>query len=594
MKQNSANKVFSEQLSSSKIKQLKQASASCRAALQKAPNDPSYMQVLGLIECQLGKPTAAKEWFEKALAINPNSADMEVHYGLVLMELERYAEALSAFKRAAKIDPNHFDANFHLGNAHYANGNLSEASLVYKDLLKIKPDDPELLNCLGNIAADLGGPSEALDLYGQVLAINPKHIEAHNNRGIALVAMDSLDNAEKHFREAISLKADYAEGFSNLGNVFKLKAQFDESIPCYQKALAIQPHFPDALNNLASVTRDIGHLKEAIKLYRKSLNQKDTADHHRDLSFALLADGQFDEGWREYEWRWKTKALLPQLRSFGKPRWQGEALEGSTLLIYAEQGFGDSLQFCRYVRMVRERGLKVILEVQPELKSLLGSLEDIEKVVSKGDALPDFDFHIPMLSLPLLFETQANQIPNNVPYISADKKAIEIWKEKLGPPQKDLRVGLVWAGSSRLQSPDLIAIDRQRSIRPEQFAPLLELDNIEFFSLQKNGLAAPDHFKLKNHMSACETFSDTAALIENLDLIISVDTAVVHLAGALGKKVWMLNRMNSCWRWFLGRDDSPWYPNLKLFRQTKQGDFDSVILRIRDELKNLTAQKNLR
>ncbi|MEN6621037.1 MAG: glycosyltransferase family 9 protein, partial [Smithella sp.] len=297
-----------------------------------------------------------------------------------------------------------------------------------------------------------------------------------------------------------------------------------------------------------------------------------------------------DEGWRQYEWRWQATHL--KRYDTPKPLWQGEAAVGRILLIQSEQGFGDTLQFCRYASLAAAKGLRVVLEVQPALVRLMKSLSGIERVIPMGQPLPDFDFYCPTMSLPTAFNTRVETIPSDVPYLFAAPEAVNSWKNRLPESSKKmLKVGLVWAGSSRTNSIELVSVDHRRSINPELLAPLMDVDGIQFFSLQKLGPSAPKEFGLVDMTAECRDFADTAALIANLDLVISVDTAVAHLAGALGKPVWILNRFDSCWRWMETREDSPWYPTLRLFRQPYPGDWSSVVLRVRHELKKLSASK---
>jgi hypothetical protein len=406
----------------------------------------------------------------------------------------------------------------------------------------------------------------------------------HNNIAVALTAQGELEAAEAHLRKALSLKPDYPEAHNNLGNILRMKSRFMESKACYEKALALQPDYSEAQNNLGNVLKDCGLMGEAIAHYKKSIDVKDNPDYHHNLALALLAKGRFEEGWREYERRWQTKQLSTSFRQFTQPQWRGEPAEGKTLFIHCEQGFGDTLQFCRYAPLAKTRGLKVILEVQAPLASLVASLQGIDQVVAHGQDLPDFDLQCSMLSLPFAFNTRLETIPADIPYLSIPAFAVKAWREKLPEAQDALRVGLVWAGNGLGKTQDFRAIDSQRSIAPELLAPLIAVPGVRFYSLQKTEPQAPNSFGLIDFMDDCKNFADTAALIANLDLVISVDTAVVHLTGALGKPVWILNRFNSCWRWLQNRDDSPWYLTLRQFRQSTPGDWKDVIEQVRDEL----------
>jgi len=304
---------------------------------------------------------------------------------------------------------------------------------------------------------------------------------------------------------------------------------------------------------------------------------------------ALLAQGDLATGWEEYEWRWKTPHFVAACRNFSQPQWRGESAAGRTLLIHAEQGYGDTLQFCRYAPMAAARGLRVILEVPQPLVRLLRSLPGVDQVVARGEDLPAFDLHCPMLSMPLAFGTTLATIPSAPFYLQADAGQVAAWRTRLDAMEdQNPRIGLVWAGNPRRHAPELAAIDRRRSLPLEQLAPLLDLSGLHFFSLHKDG-PAPEGVKATDFMHEMKDFADTTALIANLDLVISVDSAVAHLAAALGKQVWLLDRFDPCWRWLRGRRDSPWYPTVLLYRQTHPGDWAPVLAEVAANLRGLVA-----
>ena len=329
--------------------------------------------------------------------------------------------------------------------------------------------------------------------------------------------------------------------------------------------------------------REQGRLDDAVVCLRRAVELKpDFADAHGNLAIALLARGDWTEGWAEYEWRWQTPPMIMARREFAQPRWHGEAGSGQTLLVHAEQGLGNSLQFCRYAPLAAERGLRVVVEVQKPLARLLGSLPAIQGVVARGEALPHFDLHCPMLSLPRAFGTTTATIPGAPSYLHADSAKVAAWWTRLAAlPRRGPRIGLAWAGSSKLRS------DSRRSLAPDRLAPLFERPGAHFFSLQKDGPAAPTALPLTDFMNEMEDFADTAALVANLDLVISVDTAVAHLAAAIGKPVWMLDRFDPDWRWLAGRHGSPWYPTLRLYRQPRPGDWDGVVAAVAHDLISL-------
>jgi len=403
--------------------------------------------------------------------------------------------------------------------------------------------------------------------------------------------LDRLDEAEASCRRALQIKPDYAEVHSNLGAILKDLGRPREAEASCRRALEIQPDCVLAHSNLGIILREMGRLEDAAEHCRQALRIKpDFVAAHINLSMALLALGQLTEGWEEYEWRWQGEQLGSHRGAFTQPQWRGEAATGRTLLLRSEQGLGDTLQFCRYASLAAAAGMRVILAVQPPLVRLLRSLDGVELVQEIGAEFPPFDFHCPLLSMPLALKTTLSTIPAAASYLHADQVQVDAWRARLAAlPKRGFRVGLVWSGTPRIGFSHLAAVDRRRSIDPKQLARLVELSGFHFFSLQKDGQSAPAEFQLTDFMGEMEDFADTAALIANLDLVISVDTAVAHLAGALGKPVWVLDRFDPCWRWLTGRQDSPWYPSLRLFRQPTPGDWQTVIERVAQELAHFSA-----
>ncbi len=394
-----------------------------------------------------------------------------------------------------------------------------------------------------------------------------------------------MDEAVARYRRALALRPDYPEAHNDLGSALAQQGRLDEAVAHYGRALALRPDYPEAHSNLGSALADQGRLDEAVAHFRRALALKpDYPEAHSNLAMVLLAQGDMDAGWAEYEWRWKMPHAVKAARSFAQPRWRGEAAEGRTLLIHAEQGLGDTVQFCRYAPLAANRGLRVILEVQEPLVRLLRGLPGVDRVVGQGEALPPFDLHCPMLSLPLALATATESIPSAASYLHADPAQVAAWRTRLAAMGSGrLRIGLAWAGN-----PDLPA-DHRRSLAPDRLAPLFDLSGLHVFSLQKDGPAAPEAFPLTDLMGEVGDFADTAALVANLDLVISVDTAVAHMAAALGKPVWLLNRFDSCWRWQAGRRDSPWYPTLRLYRQPRPGDWAPVLAEVARDLRVLTV-----
>jgi len=380
------------------------------------------------------------------------------------------------------------------------------------------------------------------------------------------------------------LQPDLAEVLSNRGITLHELNRYDEALASYDRALVLQPDYATALNNRGINLYDLKRYDEALASYQRALALRpDYAEAHWNEALLRLLTGDYSHGWAKYEWRWKKESMAPVKRNFPQPVWLGgDAIDGKTILLHSEQGFGDTIQFCRYVPLVAARGAHVILEVERPLQQLMTTLAGATQVIAKGDPLPDFEVHCPLLSLPLAFGTRVETIPSGPPYLRAPAQSLMNWDTRLAP-QRRPRIGLAWSGNAAHQS------DRQRSISLRTLLPLLDT-GATFVSVQKDVNAADagvltERGDILHFGDALGDFSDTAALISNLDLVISVDTSVAHLAGALGKPVWVLLAYAPDWRWLLDRDDSPWYPTARLFRQDASRAWDGVIVRVQQALR---------
>jgi Flp pilus assembly protein TadD len=442
-------------------------------------------------------------------------------------------------------------AIFQDGLEHHQAGRFQQAEAAYRQVLAIDPNDADALHVLGVLGHQFHHHEPALDYISQAIRLQPDRAHYHSNAALPLRALGRLAEAEAACRTALRLNPDYPEAQNNLGMVLRASGRIEEAEFRYREAIRLKPTYPDALNNLA-------HL--------------------------CLLTGRLEEGWRLYEWRAQSHGA--GRRDFAQPLWDGAALGDRVLLLHAEQGLGDTLQFCRYVPMLARRA-KLVFEVQPPLVRLLSGLPGIgmTRIVAAGETLPHFDVHCPLLSVPRRVGTDLTTIPAEIPYLAADPLRSASWRERLAGFDGPL-VGLVWAGRAR---PATAAIDRSRSMTLEQFSPLAGIGGVNFLSLQKGepaaqALSPPGGMVLHDFTGELTDFADTAALIDALDLVISVDTSVAHLAGALGKPVWLLNRFDTCWRWLEGRDDSPWYPTLRQFRQKAPGDWAGVMAEVKDAL----------
>jgi tetratricopeptide (TPR) repeat protein len=420
--------------------------------------------------------------------------------------------------------------------------------------------------------------------------LNPEYAEAHTELGTSLKAQGKYEEAIASYRRAVELKPAYAEAHSNLGVALQKQGKLDEAVDCYRKAAELKPTLTEAHCNLGLVLQEQGDLDGADEAYRRALQlQPDLAEARFCQSTLLLLRGDFERGLPGFEWRWKTGRL--PARDFGQPAWAGQPLSGKRILLHGEQGLGDTLQFIRYVPLVRLLGATVLLECPRPLTKLLQGLPGLERLIAQGDELPTFDFHLPLLSLPLVFKTTLETVPANVPYLSANVMLVAQWRQKL-ESLRGLRIGINWHGrEGALES-------RRRDIPLECFAALARIPSVRLISLQKGAgrtELASSSIPIFDPGEEVDTshgaFVDTAAIMTNLDLVITSDTALPHLAGALGIPVWLALPFVPEWRWLLDRSDSPWYSTMQLFRQNRAGDWARVFEEIRTALIAIVLSK---
>jgi tetratricopeptide (TPR) repeat protein len=585
-------------------------------------NHFSALQLLGTLFAQTAQYAKALEFLNKSLQVNPHHAETYYNRGIVLHELMRLDEALSSYDKAIKIKPNYAEAHFNHGNVLEELMRLDEALASFDKAIAIKPDYADAYSNRGNILKKQSRLDEALASYDKAILYDNYLAESHSNRGVVLQELGHFDQALASYDAAISIRPDYANAFSNRGNVLQELQRLDDSLVSYDNAILINPYLADsyynrgnALKRLQRLDEALGNYNQAISLkpdyaeayynrgvvfqeqcylneantnYEKAINLKpDYAIAHWNLSLCNLLRANYQDGWQGYEWRWKCEEIpsFKHKRDFSEPLWLGaESLQDKTILLYAEQGLGDTIQFCRYVALVAELGAKIILEVQLPLVGLLKGLEGIDQLIAKGEPLPNFDFQCPLLSLPLAFKTELQSIPPMPKGISSDSEMTKKWQTILGKQEK-LRVGLVWSGNAAHK------YDHNRSLSLSMLLPNLP-SNIEYVCLQKElrhidqGLLA-QHTEIKYFGDALEDFTDTVALCELMDVIISVDTSVAHLAATIGKPTWVLLPYSPDWRWLLDRDDNPWYPTAKLYRQEQLNHWGGVFEKIKGDLVKL-------
>ena len=564
---------------------LSEADGSCRAVLAADPDDIDALNLLGIVHSKSGRMDAALAAFDRAVATQPNHPVALFNRGLVLHQLQRFDEALASYDRALTERPQHVETLAKRGNALYQLKRFDEALASYDRALALQPGHAEALANRGSIEHELRRFDQALVSYDRALALRPNDAQVLFNRGNTLHELQRFNEALASYDAASALRPDYAEALTNRGNTLHRLERFDEALASYDRALALQPDHRAALINRGNTLQQLKRFDDALASYDRALTARpDDAEAHWNQSLLLLLLGDFARGWTEYEWRWKRELLSPARRNFQRPLWLGaETIDGKTILLHAEQGLGDTIQFCRYAALVRARGARVVLEVQEPLRDLMAGVAGVSLVVCRGEALPDFDLHCPLHSLPLVLGTRLETIPSAIPYLRAEADKSQRWVARLGSKQRPA-IGIAWAGGLKFDDD----YNRSKSIAASALLPLMDV-GVTFVSLQKDVRPA-DHVTLNDHGDILNfgeelvDFSDTAALISQLDLVISVDTSVAHLAGALGKPVWVLLPFIPDWRWLLDRYDSPWYPTARLFRQPADRRWDGVIEGLHDAL----------
>lgn len=496
----------------------------------------------------------------------------------------RLEEAARIYDQILQTSPRHPDALHLSGLVAHQRGHHDRAETLIGKAIQLDPDNPAYGNNLGNVLVALHRPREACALFRRATKLKPDFAEAHNNLGNALQKLGHWEEAVTAYRQVLATRPRYPEAHCNLGSALRKQGRLREAEACFRRALELKPEYATALSNLALVLHEQARYEQALLYYDKALAlDPDHAEAHANRAVLLLLLGRFAEGWKEYEWRWKVHGFTTSARDLGRPLWDGSELNGETILLHAEQGLGSAIQFVRYVSTVAKRGGQVLLECPRPLFGLFSPLTEgapapVRRLIVKGEPLPEFDLHAPLMSLPRLVGTTLDTIPRTVPYLTADPTAAAAWRERMGPGERPW-IGVVWAGNPRHSN------DRNRSMPASCLDPLVHGATGSFFSLQV-GATAEDGQALLIHDLGAEIgdFSDTAAIIANLDLVISVDTAVAHLAGAMGRPTWMVLPHVPEWRWLLDREDTPWYPTMRLFRQRAPGDWRELMDRVMTEM----------
>jgi tetratricopeptide (TPR) repeat protein len=589
---------------------LPRAEGAFRELLTFEPTNPEAWQALGSVCREQGKQGEALAAFERAVTLDPEYGQAHNSLGIALLELGRLEEAAVCLERVIELNPDFAVAYNNLGNVYLAQGRKADALLCYQQAVRLHPQFAEAHGNLGNILRELGRHDEALASCQLAVQLKPSFAIGHNHLGAVYAGLRRWEEAAASFRQAIVLFPKYPEAHANLGDVLREQRRWIEAEAALREAVRCRPELAEAHLSLGLVLLDLDRLEAAEASCQDALRLKpvlsaahqalgmirmlrgqcqEALDHyasalaiepreaaaHRNLAIVQLLLGRYESGWAEYEWRWQCAEAAN--RSFPQPLWDGSPLLGNTVLLHAEQGLGDTLQFVRYAPLVRERGGRVILACQRALLPLLRNCPGVDELMALGESLPAFDVHAPLISLPRIFGTTLDTIPARVPYLDIDATRTEHWRDELASIE-GFKVGIAWQGSPQFR------FDRYRSMPLAEFAPLAEVAGVALISLQK-GYGSEQVAARRGRLPIIDlgprldesgAFLDTGAVMKNLDLVITSDSATAHLAGALGIPVWLATPYAPDWRWLLDRDDSPWYPTMRLFRQRQRGDWRTV------------------
>ncbi len=603
------------------LRELKRWSEARDCFMQAVTLNPSNAEAwnyLGDSYRALNQADQALESYQQACLLNHQDERALLNLAQMLRIVKREPDALEAYSQAIAAKPQNAETYRERGNLQLDRGMHHQAILDYDCALRLQAQDAQSLFNRGVAFAGVKRFQQALESYDAAMQIDQQNAYLHFNRGVALEQLGRFEEALQSYEEAIARKVDFMEAHLNRGNTLKAIGRLEESVFAFGKMIAMNPNYAEAYNNRANGLKKLGRLDEAMLDYDQAIKIK--ADYHeaynnrgnmlKDIGFyepamrdydqalalkpdyiscrwnkslLLILQGNYLEGWQLYEWRIQEPSLRDKHYQFAFPGWRGEfSLAGKTILIYAEQGYGDVVQFCRYLPMLQAQGANIIFEVFQPLKSLMQTMHCSMTVISKGEPLPSFDTYCPVMSLPHALKTTLHSIPAQIPYLYADADKLAAWQQML-PASKKMRVGLVWSGSTKHEN------DVHRSLPLHAFADLLALD-VEWHSLHKeyrlqDQVTLEQYPDLQQHQDSLQDFADTAALVQCMDLVITVDTSVAHVAGALGKPVWILIPFAPDYRWLLERTDSPWYATARLFRQEKLGDWQGALAQLLQALK---------
>ena len=563
-----------------------EASEAFKKATELNPTYADGHSNLGVTLQEQGKLEEAIEAYTKALSLKPDYADAHYNMGGALQEHGKLDEAVEAFNKALTIKPEYAEAYNNMGVTLKEQGKLDEAMASFNKALAIKSDYAEAYNNMGTVLKDQGKLEKAIASYTKALSLKPDYAKAYNNMGVTLQEQGKLDEAIEAYKMALAIKSEYAEAYNNMGTVLKDQGKLDEAIEAYKMALAIEPDYAEAYNNMGSAFQDQGKLEKAIASFNKALSLKpDNAETYTNMGLTYLCKGSLEEGFKFNEYRFK-KQKVPTRAPREKLHWNGsEPIKGKEFLVYEEQGLGDIIQFCRYLPTLVKQGAKVTFKVTQKLHAILQTMDSGVTLSTTDADEGQIDFEAPLMSLPHLFKTHLKTIPSMNPYLYANHGRTKTWGERLHTDR--FKIGICWQGSKS-------KIDIGRSFPLSLFEGISKAPNVELISLHKG----EGEHQIKDISFDLTTlgadfdadqdaFLDTAAVMMNCDLIITSDTAIAHLAGALGCQTWVALKHVPDWRWMLDRSDSPWYPTMTLYRQKNPGDWACVFEAINRNLRIL-------
>ncbi len=560
---------------------LNDAAAGYQRVLDIAPEQTIALHYLGIVSHQIGNSAEGARLIAEALRLEPSNAEAHNNLGIVLRSLGRLDDALASYERALSLNPDYPEAHNNAGNALRELDRLDAAHRHLERAVALKPDYAEALNNLGIVLRKLNLFEDAESQLRRAVALVPDYPDGLSNLAVVLDESQRPGEALDLLDRALSINPNHIESNNNRGNILRDMDRFDEAVACFETALRLFPEFGDAYVNLGLTQQYMGRQDDAIATLRCGLEVlPEDPNLHWNLALTLLQIGDYAAGWDEYEWRWRMPKFQVFARTVAQPLWQGEDLAGRSLYLHAEQGLGDTIQFARYVAMAAAKAAQVSVECAAGLRRLFAGSQGWQSV-EFVDAPPDgVDFHAPLMSLPRGFATRIETIPGETPYLTAPPALVDAWAKRLAATE-GFRLGIVWAGNRTYQN------DAKRSLTFSELTPLLETPGCTGFSLQLDRDEAADG--VIDLAADLGDFADTAAAIENLDLVITVDTAVAHLAGALGRPVWTLLPAASDWRWMKNRTDTPWYPSMRLYRQQRPGDWQAVLQAVATDLRQTIA-----